>query len=53
MKQEYERTALVITAFDAEDVITTSDPDRNNGYTGLSNLDEIGNESPAPPGTWF
>ena len=49
MKQEYNRTVLTITEFDEEDVITTSSPDRNNAYHSLSDLDDIGNGSPAPP----
>lgn len=49
MKQEYNRTVLTITEFDEEDVITTSAVDRNNAYHSLSDLDDIGSGSPAPP----
>ena len=48
MKQEYKRTVLTITEFDEEDVITTSSPDRNNAYRSFSELERIGNDSPAP-----
>ena len=49
MKQEYNRTVLTITEFDEEDVITTSEVNRNNAYRSFSELEGIGNGSPAPP----
>lgn len=49
MKQEYNRTVLTITEFDEEDVITTSEVNRNNAYRSFSDLDDIGSGSPAPP----
>lgn len=32
MKKKYEKLELEIIKFDAEDVITTSNPDPNGGY---------------------
>ena len=51
MKNEYERTNLIITEFDKEDVITTSAPttplksERENAYRSFKELDL--------PGSWF
>lgn len=42
MKQEYKRTILCITHFDCEDVITTSEIDKNNAYVELGDLDFSG-----------
>ena len=56
MKTIYERTNLIITAFDAEDVITTSaqtppGPEqvlskRENAYGSFGSFDQS-------PGSWF
>ena len=54
MKQEYERIRLTITPFDEEDVITTSEIDRNNAYHDMSDLianDKTGRS--VPPGPWY
>lgn len=58
MKSEYERQSLIITEFDAEDVITTSAPaptepskimakERENRYGSFDSFDI------KPPGEWF
>lgn len=38
MKQKYEKTVLTVTLFSGDDVITTSEIDRNNAYRSLSEL---------------
>ena len=54
MKTEYERTNLIITAFDTEDVITTSSVEpvitkhilTENSYGSFGSYDQM-------PGSWY
>ncbi len=52
MKQEYKRAEFTLTQFDEEDVITTSEVDRNNAYQSLEALNQKGSGVPEPPGNW-
>ena len=38
MKETYEKTVLTVTLFAEDDVIVTSEVDRNNAYRSLTDL---------------
>ena len=48
MKQKYEKAVLTVTHFSEDDVIRTSDIDKNNAYNTLSELNEQGSRMLAP-----
>lgn len=47
MKEKYDRAEFTVTEFDEEDVITTSEVDRNNAYWDISDFDN-GNSKAVP-----
>lgn len=52
MKQAYERLVLTVTRFEEDDVIMTSEIDRNNRYVDLSDLNNKSSRD-LPPGPWY
>ncbi len=52
MKEQYEKLTLTVTYFDSDDVIATSEIDRNNAYIALDSLSGS-NTRQVPPGSWY
>ena len=51
MKENYEAIVMTVTVFDENDVIVTSEVDRNNAYQNLSDLNDEDGRTPVqmPP----
>ena len=53
MKEQYEKLTLTVTHFDSDDVIATSEIDRNNAYRALDSLSSSSTREAPAPGSWI